>query len=293
MVSASIYKIRSISVFFLLFLLVSSAYMLFSANNHQRVSTHFRQTGVEQLPKIQLKIPDAGPMSELFLRELTKEPETNQLLFTFIEKSQSKSLIFDAGAHVGDTSLWLAKFAKDLSRDIKIITADPNKQKIEFINKVAKFNGLENLIIVHTAVGDERSKGEEITTRKKFTSYFAKKLASPMYQVKPNPNGTITIRTIDEIIESSHVEEYPLGLLHLDVEGYESLAMHGAKNQIEKNKPLAIVELNKQTEKWITTAMEKKGYRTSKKISHKFNNTIYYSQKKLSQKKLLESLDLL
>ena len=92
-------------------------------------------------------------MSELFLRELTKEPETNQLLFTFIEKSQSKSLIFDAGAHVGDTSLWLAKFAKDLSRDIKTITADRNKQKIEFINKVAKLNGLENLIIVHTRGG--------------------------------------------------------------------------------------------------------------------------------------------
>ena len=68
-----------------------------------------------------------------------------------------------------------------------------------------------------------------------------------MYQVKPNPKGAITIRTINEIIESSHVEEYSLGLLHLDVVVYESLALQGAKNQIEKNKPLAIVELNKQT----------------------------------------------
>ena len=279
------------SLYFFYFL--PKGILLIPPKNHYSDATYFRQTGIDKLPKIQLKIPASNPMSKLFLRELTKEPATNQLLFSFIEQSQTKSLIFDAGGHVGDTSLWLAQFAKVLNRPIKIITADPNKEKINFIKEVARLNELDNLIVVHTAVGDERSNGQEITSRKKQSSFFYKKIASPMYKVKPDANGPITIRTIDEIIESSDISQYPLRVLHLDVEGYEYLALQGAKNQIKENKPMAIIELSKETEKWITTAMSKGGYQSSAKISYEFNNTIFYSLNNKSHKSLLKSLDLL
>ena len=259
----------------------------------QQSNIFYRQTGIEQLPQIQLTIPTKNPMADLFTRELTKEPATNQLMFAFIEQNTEKAMIFDAGGHVGDTSLWLAQFAKTLKKPIKIITADPNEAKIRFIQEVARMNNLDNLIIVQSAVGDQASKGQEITARKKQSSFFYQKIAAPMYQVKPDPNGAISIRTIDDIIATSNINDYPLKILHLDVEGYEFLALKGARQQILKHKPLAIIELSNQTEQWVSTAMHKQGYANSKKIAHEFNNTIYFTPTDKNHKALLNQLALL
>ena len=261
-----------------------------------RSDVHYRITGIDAMPKIHLKVPKSHPLRDAFLREIHKEPATHQLMFALIANTpKKKALIFDAGAHVGDTSLWLAQFAQSMRHPVKIITVDPNQEKVDFIRMMAAMNGLDNLIAVHAGVGDRNSLGEEVKTYKKFHWWFSRPLLSPMYQVKPSESGNIHIRTVDEIIAGADVPEYPLRLLHLDVEGYEYLAIQGADRQIQKNKPLTVIELLQRdgSDQWIRSALAKRGYQSSDAIAHEFKNTIFFAKSDPAQKKLLSQLNLL
>ena len=259
-----------------------------------------KSTGIWLKPTITLQVPrfyTAGYGGEFSMRT-DIEPETHQLFFNYIFTTQEPTLILDAGAHIGDTALWMAKYAKDLHKDIKIIAIDPNHNKIQFIKKMSKFNKLEDhIIIIEGAVGDQNTKGTEVHVKN-----ARNQIISTMSSIKKDNIGPVRIQKIDDIIANLNLTGYKVGLIHLDTEGYEYLALLGAHKTLKKHQPLTVVEIlpskiypqaDPKLETIIPQAMQQQGFYQSNQLNHEYGNTIFYRHENREQLQLLKKLALI
>jgi FkbM family methyltransferase len=164
------------------------------------------------------------------VRFLNHEIKTNTKLKSLVENI-SNTNVLDAGAHVGDTGLFLAKHLKDINKtDVKIIMIEPNKEKIKFINEVIRINNLENYTKVYNyAIGKKYEKGK------------IKKVGhSGMWTIEKcnNSDCDIEIDSLDNLLKGIKI-----GIMHLDVEGYEYEVLQGSTNILSKYKPKLIIEV--------------------------------------------------
>ena len=236
------------------------------------------------------------------------EPDTTQLFFQWIynlnakkfcgsalgkmlskEKDSCKqNIIIDAGAHIGDTALWLAMFAKKAERNVKVVAIDPNQDKVNFMNKMIKLNQLEDyMIVVKSAVGDKSTKGSEIVNASGKTA---------MNRIEPDSDGESLIQKTDDIINNLDLGDYKIGIVHFDVEGYEYKALLGAQGIMKKYKPLFVVEIlfDHSSDGLLKTnihnLMKKNAFANSDKLVHEFGNTVFYDKKNSTHLDLLKRL---
>jgi FkbM family methyltransferase len=163
-------------------------------------------------------------------RFISHEPYTNIKLKELLEDLPNNSHIIDAGAHVGDTGLYLAKILdeKYKEKNIKVIMIEPDKTKINFINNMAKLNNLNNIVTKNIGISDKKGKAKIDKT----THPGGWKI------IENNKNGNIIIDTLDNICNNLNIS-----LIHLDVEGMEYKCLLGSKN-ILKNTKYVMIELN-------------------------------------------------
>ena len=98
------------------------------------------------------------------------ELKTNTKLRDLLKKIKNQDVL-DAGAHVGDTGIFMAKYLKDIDKKgVKIIMVEPDKLKVDLINQLIKLNNLEYYTEVYNyALGKKYSKGK-IIKKKTFRS---------------------------------------------------------------------------------------------------------------------------
>lgn len=145
--------------------------------------------------------------------------------------------------------------------DLRFIAIEPNRRKCKFIRTMVRANGLENTVrIINACVGDVTRKVKQIE-EKGFDMYdgriaytevdeeaneavvSTKYDSSPFYFNGEEANGEESASESDDSddeeggVESTMIsldsikdEILPLGLLHLDVEGWESKALLGASD---------------------------------------------------------------
>ena len=155
------------------------------------------------------------------------EPETNKLLIKLALKCDNDTNIIDAGAHVGDTLLVMAKTLKNKKNSkIRLHGIDPNKSKLEFIKKMANINNISNIKTIYGGLSEKSSKGTLI-----------KNGHAGMWKIEESNDSTIPLFSIDSLNLSK------ISLIHLDVEGYEYNALLGAKKTILRDKPYLIIEI--------------------------------------------------
>jgi len=130
------------------------------------------------------------------------------------------------GAHIGDTGLFLAKELQDNNKNNKIIMIDPDKDKINFIKNTVKSNKLENYVEVYNYGLSDNESYKALNKTMHPGGWFIQD--GNDFEVKP----------LDNIIDN----DKPIYLIKLDVEGYELKALKGAKNIINKYKPLLLIE---------------------------------------------------
>ena len=181
-----------------------------------------------------------------FLERNNWEPKTNNILTKYCLKCPSNSVIIDVGCHVGDTTFKLYnQLEKHNRNDITIYSIDPNKDKIDFVNRVIMSNGIKNIQTFVCGVSDKNGTAEEI-----------KKGHSGGWQIKESSNTTIPIRTLDDICKNVNV-----GLVHLDVEGFEYKTLLGMRDIISRNHPVIMLELLHGKDKMkIPTFLKSLGY---------------------------------
>ena len=136
-------------------------------------------------------------------------------------------LFIDIGANVGVYTMLAAVEAKS-----RVMAFEPSSQSFNALKKNIELNGLENLVIGYkTALGNQM--GETTMTHS----------IDAMNHIETLPNGQgemVEINTLDNLLS----ENCP-ALIKIDVEGFESAVLEGAKKTLSN--PLLkaiIIELN-------------------------------------------------
>jgi FkbM family methyltransferase len=161
------------------------------------------------------------PNAEVQLRKIVFELFQSNL----IDKSKS---VIDIGSWVGDNSLVWATFLKSNGT---VYSVDPSPNNLVFIQKVASINSINNIKLIKAICSDTSN----LPVEKKGSIDHAQFSTSNV-----SSRSAFLTTTLDDLIPfDKHTE---IGLLHVDVEGFEEKVLRGAKSILIKSKPVVIFE---------------------------------------------------
>jgi FkbM family methyltransferase len=138
-----------------------------------------------------------------------------------LNKLRNKDIL-DVGAFVGDSSLVLQDYT-----DKKVYAFDPNPTHIEKINGTIKLNNSDKIVPVPYGLGD-KTEGTFMKNVVSGTSVFT------------GTGVPVNITTLDEWLKGNNVE---VGLIKVDIEGYEQKFLAGAVETIRRYKPAILISL--------------------------------------------------
>ena len=138
--------------------------------------------------------------------------------------------IIDAGAYIGDSALMLAPLTSG-----KVFAFEPVEANFKCLEKTIWLNGLDNVIPVHSALGDccgtltmsLGNAGSCATVRNKLLGEILKR-------------ETVGVARLDEFVQSRGIS---VGLIKTDVEGAEQMLLRGAKEVIQRDRPILLISI--------------------------------------------------
>jgi FkbM family methyltransferase len=139
----------------------------------------------------------------------------------FAKESMSEKDIIDAGAFIGDSALILNEL-----NPRRIYAFEPLKENVLLLRKTIELNNLRNIIVIEKALGSKE--GISYIFPSGSASFISKQ------------GKKIELTTIDDFVCKNSLK---IGLIKMDVEGYEPEIIRGAELTIKKEKPILIVSL--------------------------------------------------
>ena len=138
--------------------------------------------------------------------------------------------IIDAGAYIGDSALMLAPLTSG-----KVFAFEPIEENFKYLEKTIWMNGLDNVIPVHSALGDCRGTltltlgnvGSCATVRNKLLGEVLRR-------------EVVGVAKLDEFVQSRGIS---VGLIKTDVEGAEQMLLRGAKEVIQRDRPILLISI--------------------------------------------------
>jgi len=141
--------------------------------------------------------------------------------------------VFEAGCHIGDTLMKMID-ATPRGQDITFLAIDPNRSKLDWVREFIRLNpsmtnGV-NIEFVQGGISNKKSVASEVQQRHP-GAWQLKEEVSPS-------QSTVTLYTASELIQ-----DRALGLVHLDVEGFEYKALSGMQYHLVQHGPPVMVEI--------------------------------------------------
>lgn len=134
----------------------------------------------------------------------------------------SGKVFIDGGAYNGDTSIALLPYDPD-----EIWCFEPDELNLELLKQTIERNGLESTLVpMKMGIGEE-------DTHASFTHSGI--MGS---KIEEDGNATIEVRSIDSVTAERGAT---IGLIKLDIEGFELEALRGARRTIALQKPLLVI----------------------------------------------------
>ncbi len=204
------------------------------------------------------------------------EPKTNKLLIELALLCPDNSIIIDAGAHVGDTGLVIAKHVSlNSPNNVTVYQIDPDASKINFIDQMAAINKVDNIKTLRAGLSDEGGQGKAIMT------------GHPgAWKVQEVSEGDFSLITVDEVVGSKKI-----CVIHLDVEGMEFEALIGSKKVLRTQKPPVVLEYLHGDRERIIPFLRRLRYvqkwAGEKNILFINNGNAIYNQRNLRRQKIL------
>lgn len=134
--------------------------------------------------------------------------------------------IIDLGAWIGDNSI---PWAMNISKENIVYAIDPSPQNLEFIQSVCKLNSITNIKTIECAVSD---KNETV-----YTNDDINHLTISAENTGRNALSSVSLDFLHKLNVITNI-----GYIHLDVEGYESKVIAGARQLLNKYKPIVSIE---------------------------------------------------
>jgi FkbM family methyltransferase len=155
-------------------------------------------------------------------------------LKTFKErfKNNKNDVIIDVGGYIGDSILVFRQYTEN-----KIYSFEPNTKNYKLALKTLELNKLSgtdgNVVIENFGLGDKK-KTETLTINDGAIS-------SIIHKSKDNTlNEEIKIDTLDNYVKKYNLN---VGLIKVDIEGYEQYFLRGAINTIKEQKPILLLSI--------------------------------------------------
>ena len=127
----------------------------------------------------------------------------------------------DCGAYIGESALI---FEKEYNPN-KIYSFEPLPENYNFLLENIKLNNLEKIIPIAKGVGEKSST----------VNFHSLGISS---SISEDGNAEIELTSIDEFVNERNLS---VGLIKMDIEGYELEALKGAKRTIKKFKPVLLI----------------------------------------------------
>lgn len=143
--------------------------------------------------------------------------------------------VIDAGANIGLTSIALA----DICSQGKVVSIEPITTTYKFLEENIKKSKLNNISLHNFALGNK----EAIVTMQGCENFLAGSFIAERYNVINNHfSENVFIKTLDRVFPKLLMDK--IDFIKLDLEGYELFALEGAKNLLERFKPIVYLEMN-------------------------------------------------
>lgn len=159
------------------------------------------------------------PACQAILRGEVYEPETVKFLC-----DHARGDVIHGGTFFGD-------FLPALSRAYEHVWAfEPNPDSFKCAQITIRLNDLRNVTLRNAAIG---SRNGSVMLR---THRGSEYLGGASYVV--DEDGNTAVETLDSAVPADR----EIGMIHLDVEGYEQAALVGAGATIDRCKPIIVLE---------------------------------------------------
>lgn len=164
----------------------------------------------------------------------TKSPELSALYYKHqmpylknTEKLKEKDFL-DVGGYIGDSALVFTEYTNG-----KIYTFEPVSLHYELTLKTIEMNNCRNIVPIKMALG---SKDETAAIKiNGLASTLSKNNA-----IDDSPCEMVTVTTVDNFIKDKDVD---IGLIKVDVEGFEQEFLKGAESTIRKYRPTMLISI--------------------------------------------------
>lgn len=190
------------------------------------------------LEKLQEGVQFVGGRADMDTLLWVTEPSFNRGLINFIAQSwkQSPGRIVDVGSNLGVLS---AMVAKATGSPTDIIAMEANPKTADLAAATWSLNGMDGIRLVTAAASDHNGELE-------FT--VAATHSGGATAGKPKARGRMLhfkapCYRIDDVLDT--LDAGSVSVLKVDVEGFESEALHGAEKTIRRHRPVIVFEHNK------------------------------------------------
>lgn len=160
-------------------------------------------------------------------------------------------VIVDAGANVGNHAVFFDKVCG--AHRVYVFEPNPPAQEVLFVNSALNDCQAVDTTFVEYAVADE-------------PGVFAPGVMNPYNwggtRMAPKADGTIAGVRLDDALAGAEV-----GLIKLDIEGMEPVALRGVAGLIQRCKPTLVIEATPETAPEIRALLEGFDYRVERTFS--------------------------
>ena len=163
------------------------------------------------------------PVCQVLSRSDVWEPN----LVKFVRQHIGNKSMIHAGTFIGDMIPAFSSGTKGT-----IYAFEPVKQHYNIAVENIKLNSLSNVIIKNNGLSNKREVLQMTTTNR-----HSEDLGGGSF-ISSEGNVEVDCVTIDTVIPS----QAKISIIQLDIEGYETHAIQGAKKVIMKNRPILILE---------------------------------------------------
>tara|TARA_Y100000589_G_scaffold297731_1_gene305692 strand:+ start:383 stop:1300 length:918 start_codon:yes stop_codon:yes gene_type:complete len=174
--------------------------------------------------------------SYLFHIKKEYEPGLNSLIQK-ISALCDKEIVLDIGANIGMTAIIFSELFQ------KVIAFEPSKESFNVLNENLKNNMIENVETINYGLGNEEKILTTISPNLEATSKAIIPYLDTKDEIKDYNLEKIIIKNGDKALNELSKDK-KIGLIKIDVEGFELEVLKGLETTLKKNKPVVILEMN-------------------------------------------------
>ncbi len=187
-----------------------------------------------------LWFPDNESRPQKMYDGLQKYINDANFMLSLLPKKAKKRLCVQAGGHIG---VWPLKLAPYFSA---VVTFEPDPLAFKALQRNVAG---KNILTVEAALGEATGEAE-------FSWYSGRTAVGTMVEVKDegDQHSIVTVCSVDQFMYAD------VAAIVLDIEGYEPWALRGARQTIERCRPLILCEMLKKSAPLITSTLAEMGY---------------------------------